>query len=101
MTGYLAIALGDVTGIGPEVTLKAVAQELSADNARYLLIGDEDCLRRVNAQLALGLDLRPYSGPGEPGRVFFRSPAKTLSTTLEHGAAAAARASLSYLEDGA
>ena len=27
MTGWIGISLGDVTGIGPEVTLKAIAAE--------------------------------------------------------------------------
>jgi 4-hydroxy-L-threonine phosphate dehydrogenase PdxA len=39
MTGWIAISLGDVTGIGPEVTLKALAAEAQSDDARYLLIG--------------------------------------------------------------
>jgi 4-hydroxy-L-threonine phosphate dehydrogenase PdxA len=40
-SGVLAIALGDPAGIGPEVALKALAGELSADDSRYLLIGNE------------------------------------------------------------
>ena len=40
MTGWIAISLGDITGIGPEVALKALAQESSKDDFRYLLIGD-------------------------------------------------------------
>ena len=40
MTGWIAISLGDVTGIGPEVTLKALAEETKSDDTRYLLIGD-------------------------------------------------------------
>ena len=41
MTGCIGIALGDITGIGPEVTLKALALDMETDDARYLLIGDE------------------------------------------------------------
>ena len=40
MTGWIGISLGDITGIGPEVTLKALAVEAQADDTRYLLIGD-------------------------------------------------------------
>ena len=40
MTGWIGISLGDITGIGPEVTLKALAVEAKADDTRYLLIGD-------------------------------------------------------------
>ena len=34
MTGWIAISLGDVTGIGPEVTLKALAGEAETDDTR-------------------------------------------------------------------
>ncbi len=42
MTGWIGITLGDVTGIGPEVALKAIAAEAHNDDTRYLLIGDAD-----------------------------------------------------------
>ena len=42
MKNWIGISLGDITGIGPEVTLKALASELPADEARYLLIGDTE-----------------------------------------------------------
>ena len=29
MTGWIGISLGDVTGIGPEVALKAIAAEMA------------------------------------------------------------------------
>src|SRR5437899_2437504 len=114
MNGCLAISLGDVTGIGPEVTLKALAQELSADDTTYLLIGDAGCLQRVNEQLDLQLDLQPYQGPssivravrrvrqnGQRKRLFFQQPGEALPAGLAPGAATAARASLAWLEDGA
>jgi 4-hydroxy-L-threonine phosphate dehydrogenase PdxA len=41
MTRWIGITLGDVTGIGPEVTLKALAADAADDDTRYLLIGDE------------------------------------------------------------
>ena len=36
MTGWIGITLGDVTGIGPEVVLKALAAEARSDGTRYL-----------------------------------------------------------------
>ena len=64
MTGWIGISLGDVTGIGPEVTLKAIAAEAENDDTRYLLIGDEDSARRLNqksgAQSAAETILRPW-----------------------------------------
>ena len=44
MTGFIGISLGDATGIGPEVTLKALAAELPGDDTRYLILGDEPLL---------------------------------------------------------
>ena len=57
MTGWIGISLGDITGIGPEVTLKALAVEAQADDTRYLLIGDAEHARRLNEQLGLKLSL--------------------------------------------
>ena len=48
MTGWVGISLGDITGIGPEVTLKALATETPADETRYLLIGDAKHARALN-----------------------------------------------------
>ena len=53
----LAIALGDPTGIGPEVALKAVAAELPRDDERYLLVGDAELIHDWNARLKLGLTM--------------------------------------------
>ena len=57
MTGWIGVSLGDITGIGPEVTLKALALEAQADNTRYLLIGDAEHTRRLNEQLGLKLQI--------------------------------------------
>ncbi len=101
MTGWISISIGDVTGIGPEVTLKALASELSADETRYLLIGDEGYLQRANSQLGLNLPLQPFRNTRESGRVFVHSPAAPLATHLTPGAAAAAQAAIAWLTEGA
>src|SRR5438445_2690834 len=102
MTGWIGIALGDMTGIGPEVALKALAAEMPADDTRYLLLGDEAHVRRVNEEMRVGLQLQPYPGPGDSGRVFIH-PALTgpLPSTLSPGSPTAARAALDWLTDGA
>src|SRR5438874_275172 len=74
MTGWIGIALGDFTGIGPEVALKALAAEAASDDMRYLLIGDAAHLRRLNEQLHLRLPLQPYGRAAEGGRFFVHSP---------------------------
>jgi 4-hydroxythreonine-4-phosphate dehydrogenase len=102
MTGWIAIPLGDVTGIGPEVTLKAIAAEASADEARYLLIGDASVVERVNKQLGSKLEIEPFEDAPGGGRFFFHDPLdEALPKDLEPGDPAAARASIAWLTDGA
>ena len=74
MKNWLGISLGDVTGVGPEVTLKALAAEASADNYNYLLIGDEGVLTRLNEKLALNLPFKKFSGYGDNGKFFVANP---------------------------
>ena len=59
MSLWIGISLGDVTGIGPEVALKALEAERGADDARYLLIGDEEQLRALNQRLGLQVNAAP------------------------------------------
>ena len=40
MKNWIGISLGDPTGIGPEVALKAIAAEAQNAATKYLLIGD-------------------------------------------------------------
>ena len=102
MTGWIGIALGDFTGIGPEVALKALAAEAASDDMRYLLIGDAAHLRRLNEQLHLRLPLQPYGRAAEGGRFFVHSPSsEALPETLSPGSPAAALAALSWVTDGA
>ena len=93
MTGWIAISAGDATGIGPEVTLKALAAELSSDDSRYLVVGDAGQMERLNAQLGLKLPLQSFPSRDEPGRVFVHSPLPPLPTALAAGCPAAADAS--------
>jgi 4-hydroxythreonine-4-phosphate dehydrogenase len=106
----LAIALGDPTGIGPEVALKAVAAEFPKDSERYLLIGDRALLEHWNERLKLRLALESF--PNERARVLAfdplskagASPAQSSSSFragLATGAPEAARAALAWLKHGA
>jgi len=102
MTGWIGISLGDITGIGPEVTLKALAIEAQADNTRYLLIGDAEHTQRLNEQLGLKLPLQPYAGKDEPGRFFLCQPlSNTLPADLLEGSPAAARAAVAWVREAA
>jgi 4-hydroxythreonine-4-phosphate dehydrogenase len=106
MKNWLGIALGDVTGIGPEVALKALVAEANRDEFKYLLLGDEKIIGRLNETLALNLPLKnlaaPPLRPDEPGKFFVTNPlGKNLTEPLRAGSAAAARAALAFLRDGA
>jgi 4-hydroxythreonine-4-phosphate dehydrogenase len=102
MIGWIGISLGDVTGVGPEVTLKALAAETAGEGVRFLLIGDAEHIRQLNQRLGLQLPLQPFTGPEASGRFFVHSPLpEALPAHLTPGSPAAARASLAWLEDGA
>jgi 4-hydroxythreonine-4-phosphate dehydrogenase len=101
MNGWLGISLGDATGVGPEVTLKALAAEAAADETKYLILGDEGVLARLNEKLALRLPLQKFSSYGAPGRFFHFNPtAAPLPETLPAGSAPAAHAAVAALREG-
>jgi len=102
MTGWIAISFGDATGIGPEVTLKALAAEAATDETRYLLIGDIDLAHRVNEQLGLKLPLKNFRENKTSGRFFLHNPLpEALPCDLSPGSPAAALAALAWLTEGA
>ena len=102
MTRWLGITLGDVTGIGPEVTLKAVAAEAKNDDIRYLLIGDENCAFSLVECLKLNLPLKKFSSYNAAGRFFITNPfGESLPENLPSGSPAAAGAAIAFLRDGA
>jgi 4-hydroxythreonine-4-phosphate dehydrogenase len=102
MTGWIGISLGDVTGVGPEVTLKALAAEAGHDETRYLLIGDQAVLRHLNTRLSLNLPLTPFSGYASPGKFFLTDPLNgSLPSENAVGAPAVAQASVAWLREGA
>jgi len=101
VNGWLGISLGDVTGVGPEVALKALAAEARADDTKYLLIGDETVLARLNARLALPLPLKRFSSYRDAGRFFtFNSSGERLPEALPAGSPPAANASVAWLREG-
>jgi len=85
MNGWIGISLGDVTGISPEVALKAVAVESQNDDAKYLFIGDEKTLERLNQKLGLNLPLEIFFNYSDAGRFFIANP---LSESLPENLAA-------------
>jgi len=102
MSDWIGITLGDVTGVGPEVTLKAIAVELARDDMRYLLIGDAGKTQHVNDQLGLKLTIEPFAERQDKARLCITNPlAESLPDELADGSPAAARAAVAWLKDGA
>jgi 4-hydroxythreonine-4-phosphate dehydrogenase len=101
MTGWLGISLGDITGVGSEVALKAVAAEAGRDETKYLLIGDEDCVHQLNSSLGLDLPLKKLSGDGDRGKFLITNPlTEPLPENLPAGSPLAANAAVLFLRDG-
>jgi 4-hydroxythreonine-4-phosphate dehydrogenase len=91
----LGICLGDVTGIGPEVTLKALAAEYARDETRHVIFGDSVLLNELNTKLGLRL---PLVG----GRIEIRNPwGQELRPDLPKGDPAAAHAAMAWLKEAA
>ena len=102
MKGWIGISLGDVTGIGPEVALKAVAAEAANDDTKYLFIGDEKILQSLNEKLSLKLPLKIFSDCKAAGKFFAANPfADKLPENLPAGSPIAANAAIANLHNGA
>lgn len=105
MTDWIGIAAGDMTGIGPEVALKALASEIRRESSyRFLLLGDWDRLCRLNESLRLGLPMAPFRGFRENAadRLAVWNPcSEVLPENMPCGDERAARAAVAYLRDGA
>ncbi|HSU55169.1 MAG TPA: 4-hydroxythreonine-4-phosphate dehydrogenase PdxA [Candidatus Dormibacteraeota bacterium] len=96
----IGISIGDVTGIGPEVTLKALGRKELGDKSRFLLIGDAEHLNHLNRELRLNLPFEDYR-PGATNVRFQLLDERTLPTNLPHGAPEAAQASVAWVREGA
>lgn len=97
----LGISLGDPTGIGPEVTLKALQAELAEDDTRYVLIGDEGCILRQASQLGMRLDLGASCSSHPPRLSLAPAPLPPLPDSLPTAGSQAAEAALAWLTHAA
>ncbi|MBA4150105.1 MAG: 4-hydroxythreonine-4-phosphate dehydrogenase PdxA [Verrucomicrobia bacterium] len=98
----IGIALGDITGIGPEVTLKALAQEASHDETNYLLIGDWEHLSALNQSLGTNVPMERQGGANQDARFLVANPlSEPLPRNLLPGSTPAAKAAVVWLRDAA
>lgn len=100
MAHWLGITLGDPSGIGPEVTLKALAN--APDNRfKYLLLGDTGTVERLNQSLGTKLPLQSFKDYTGDGRYFLLQAGPALPANLECGARVAAESAVAALVEGA
>ena len=101
----IAIALGDPAGVGPEVSLKAIAAELDTDASYYLLIGNEELVQELNRSLNLQLPIQSARpGSSTPTRVQVWDPSSSAAPAAALRvpySVASAQASLAWLRAGA
>lgn len=92
----IGISMGDLAGIGPEVTLKALAIELPRDSFSYELFGDSAHARRLNRQLNVNLPLDATE------RLRFSNPStQALPERSAAGDPVVARAAFDWVREGA
>ena len=101
MTGWLGITLGDPSGIGPEVTLKALSRLPADDNFKYLILGDAALILRLNQALGTALDLQKYESSAQKGRFFYTHSGPNLPESLVCGSPIAAESAMAALTEGA
>jgi 4-hydroxythreonine-4-phosphate dehydrogenase len=101
MKPRIGIALGDVTGIGPEVALKALGMQLPSGDAVYTIIGDQGILQRLKQDLGLGISLAHDSAGKQASAVSILNPGSPLPGNLRAGAPEAAQAAVAWLKAGA
>jgi 4-hydroxythreonine-4-phosphate dehydrogenase len=65
MKPLIAITVGDYNGIGPEVSLKALARPQIRRLCRPVLVGPAEVFERVASRLRLQLHFLPFPSPGE------------------------------------
>jgi 4-hydroxythreonine-4-phosphate dehydrogenase len=103
----LGITLGDPSGIGPEVLIKALAGEAVYQACRPLVLGDAGVLAETGFRLGLALELREISEPEESqGRLgmvelLVLSRLATVDRAPGRPGLTGGRAAARYIETGA
>lgn len=65
MDAIIAVTIGDPSGIGPEIIVKAFQDELLSINTRVLVIGDAKPLKRTANQIAPEILIHSVTSPEE------------------------------------
>jgi 4-hydroxythreonine-4-phosphate dehydrogenase len=95
-TAMLGITLGDPSGVGPEITVKALADMSPADRSRCAVIGNLRLLERANAVCRTGLAFETTLTPSNPGVVPVVHVPTEGEDTLQDGKLSAAGGEAAY-----
>lgn len=97
----VGISLGDVTGIGPEVTFKAVAAFADQPEISFVFVGDTGTARRAGQSFYPEIQFTDYH-PKRPTRFMIHDPLpQPLPEKLQPGAEPAATAAFLSLDRAA
>jgi len=101
MSRRIAIALGDFTGVGPEVALKSLArQPRGMEDSSFVLLGDIEHTLALNERLGTGLPLS--ASASVTNRFALINPLdQPLPREMAPGAPEAARAAVGWVRAGA
>lgn len=101
----LALTMGDVAGIGPEIVAKALARSDVFSSARVVVVGDEAALRRGMGFAGLALEIRRIHSPDEAldvtGVVNILQPGESVVAPIGEVSAAAGNASVEFVVEAA
>ncbi len=98
----IGITVGDITGVGPEVTLKAVASLVPQTRMCFALIGPLSFLQSLDQKLGTKLDLVAAATCSPIDRVVVVDPiGSAMPEHLPPGIPAVADAAMAFLHEGA
>jgi len=95
----VAVTMGDAAGIGPEITVKALAGGEFAEKCRCVIVGDRERLLRVSTELGINIE-PPAFDAGASGQNVSVLDLKNLPGEFEIGVddAVTGKASAEYIE---
>ncbi len=67
MAKPVLITMGDPSGVGPEIIIKALATLDGAEREKYIVIGDRKRLAQAAGICKIDLPFREFDGPAAPG----------------------------------
>lgn len=97
----LALTMGDVAGISPEIIAKAARRRDARDLAQIIVIGDENAMRRGIETTNGGLDINRVTtvteAMDEPGVVDLLQPGEPIEAPVGEVSAAAGAGSVAFV----